>query len=110
MPDRATDEDLELLEELGVDTAPVSSGGRTAREQRIIAGFEEIMRFVEKHGRPPEHGEDRDIFERLYAVRLGRLRTLADCRVLLEPLDRQGLLAGASSASTEVDLSDEELL
>ena len=35
------------------------------REERIIAGFEEIQRFVEKHGRAPQHGEDRDIIERL---------------------------------------------
>ena len=50
------------------------------REERIIAGFEEIQRFVEKHGRAPQHGEDRDIFERLYAVRLDRLRALEECR------------------------------
>ncbi len=56
------------------------AGGRSAREERIIAGFEDIQRFVEKHGRPPQHGEDRDIFERLYAVRLDRLRMLPDCR------------------------------
>jgi hypothetical protein len=31
------------------------------REERIIAGFEEIQRFVEQHSRAPQHGEDRDI-------------------------------------------------
>ena len=72
-------------------------GRRTPREERIIAGFEEIQRFVEKHGRAPQHGEDRDIFERLYAVRLDRLRELEECRALLEPLDHQGLLAGADA-------------
>ncbi len=66
---------------------------RAARRARsaIIAGFEEIQRFVEKHGRAPQHGEDRDIFERLYAVRLDRLRALDECRALLAPLDHQGL-------------------
>ena len=72
---------------------------RSPREERIIAGFEEIQRFVEKHGRAPQHGEDRDIFERLYAVRLDRLRELDECRALLEPLDHQGLLAGAEPAA-----------
>ncbi len=72
--------------------APEAKGGRPPREERVIAGFEEIQRFVEKHGRAPQHGEDRDIFERLYAVRLDRLRALPDCRALLEPLDHQGLL------------------
>ena len=87
MPEHITDEDLELLGELGVDTAPTASGGRTAREQRIIAGFEEIQRFVEEHGRKPEHGENRDIFERLYAVRLDRMRESAECRKVLKDMD-----------------------
>ncbi len=73
MPERITDEDLELLSELGRRgrrrTRPAVA---RAREQRIIAGFEEIERFVQEHGRAPEHGENRDIFERIYAVRLDR--------------------------------------
>lgn len=92
MADDINDDDIELLGELGVDAEPVSSGGRTAKEQRIIAGFEEIERFVEEHGRLPEHGESRDIFERLYAVRLDRIRESAECRVILAGLDSRGLL------------------
>ena len=91
---------------------PEKKGGRSPREERIIAGFEEIQRFVEKHGRAPQHGEDRDIFERLYAVRLDRLRALEECRALLAPLDHQGLLAGARRVSprpTEA-IDDDELL
>ncbi len=86
----------ELAGELA-EFAPVEkAAGRPASEERVIAGFEEIQRFVEKHGRLPQHGEDRDIFERLYAVRLDRLRALPDCRALLEPLDHQQLLSGGS--------------
>ena len=85
----------ELAAELSEFAAPEAKGGRPPREERIIAGFEEIQRFVEKHGRAPQHGEDREIFERLYAVRLDRLRALPDCRAVLEPLDHQGLLTGA---------------
>ena len=112
MPERITDEDLELLGELGVDTAPDQSDARSAREQRIIAGFEEIAQFVVAQGRLPQHGEHRDIFERLYAVRLGRLRESEECRTLLRPLDSRGLLAADDSASLapEADLSDEALL
>ncbi|MCG3186642.1 MAG: hypothetical protein IOMNBAOH_01205 [Rhodocyclaceae bacterium] len=91
-----SDADLdELAAELAEFAPPEKPGGRPPREERVIAGFEEIQRFVEKHGRAPQHGEERDIFERLYAVRLDRLRALPDCRALLEPLDHQGLLAGA---------------
>src|SRR5690606_40413 len=63
----------------------------TAREERIIAGFEDIVRFFEEHGHAPLHGEDRDIFERLYAVRLDRMRALDECRTLLAAFDKHGL-------------------
>jgi hypothetical protein len=89
----------DLAAELGDFAPPESKGGRPPREERVIAGFEEIQRFYEKHGRVPQHGEDRDIFERLYAVRLDRLRALPDCRALLEPLDHQRLLAAPSLAA-----------
>lgn len=112
MPERVTDDDLELLGDLGLDAAPAALGGRTAREQRIIAGFEEIERFVEEHGRAPQHGENRDIFERLYAVRLDRIRESAECREVLKDMDARGLLSakdtGANSAADES--SDEDLL
>jgi hypothetical protein len=109
---RFTEEDDALLDELGVEVEARKQASRTPREERIIAGFEEIQRFVEEHGHPPQHGEGRDIFERLYAVRLDRLRELDDCRVLLEPLDHQGLLAGAAPApaSAPDELDDDELL
>jgi hypothetical protein len=78
----------------------------TPREERIIAGFEDIVRFYEEHGHAPQHGEERDIFERLYAVRLDRLRELEECRTLLIPLDKHGLLDAAPKAlePEEMDL------
>ncbi|CAJ3147649.1 GIY-YIG nuclease family protein [Burkholderia pseudomallei] len=92
----------DLAAELSDFAAPEKKGGRPPREERTIAGFEEIQRFFETHNRAPQHGEDRDIFERLYAVRLDRLRALPDCLTLLAPLDHQGLLADAPSvAATE---------
>jgi len=112
MPKYTTDDDLELLGELGVDMAPEPSGQRSAKEERIIAGFEEIERFVEEQGRLPEHGENYDIFERLYAVRLERLRESEECREVLSPLDSRGLLDAKADTSltTEEDLTDEVLL
>jgi hypothetical protein len=92
MADNINDDDIELLGELGVEADPVATGGRTAKEQRIIAGFEEIERWIAEHGCPPAHGESRDIFERLYAVRLDRIRESAECRALLAGLDAKGLL------------------
>jgi hypothetical protein len=113
MADDINDDDIELLGELGVEVAPVVSGGRTAKELRIIAGFEEIERFVEEHGRLPLHGESRDIFERIYAVRLDRIRDSAECRGLLAELDPRGLLgpdAELRKSRVEEAPSDESLL
>lgn len=101
----------ELRSELDDFAQPEKKGGRSAREERIIAGFEEIQRFVEKNGHAPRHGEDGDIFERLYAVRLDRLRALEECRSLVAPLDNQGLLTGAPfTSSAPADAMDEDEL
>lgn len=108
----AEQSDQELLDALGVSAAPEKNAARSPRAERIIAGFEDIQRFVEDHGRSPRHGEDRDIFERLYAVRLDRLRELAECRTLLTPFDHQGLLTRAEivRASAPDDIDDAALL
>lgn len=100
----------ELAQELAEFAEPEKKGGHTARAVRIIAGFEEIRRFVEKNGHAPQHGEALDIFERLYAVRLDRLRALEECRSILAPLDRQGLLSGTQIAHASSEAIDEDEL
>jgi hypothetical protein len=102
----------ELRAELDEFAQLETRGGRSPREERIIAGFEEIQRFVEQYGRAPQHGEDKDIFERLYAVRLDRMRGLEECRALLTPLDHQALLGeGENAAAAPVEtMDDDELL
>lgn len=107
-----TEEDDELLAELGIEIESKKTARYTAREERIIAGFEEIQKFVVDHGRLPEHGEGKDIFERLYAVRLDQIRNQEECRNLLKELDHQKLLSGDFKADTEAiaELDDDELL
>ena len=107
-----TDEDDALLGELGVEVEAKKPKSLTAREERIIAGFEDIQRFYTEHGRAPRHGEDNDIFERIYAVRLDRLRQLDECRTLLQALDHQGLLGDAVAAGVGIDdeIDDDALL
>ena len=101
----------ELRSELDEFAQPEKKKGLSAKEERIIAGFEEIQRFVEEHGRAPQHGEDNDIFERLYAVRLDRIRALEECRDLVTPLDHQGLLDGTYANETEsIDAMDDDAL
>ncbi|MDQ2841911.1 MAG: GIY-YIG nuclease family protein [Acidobacteriota bacterium] len=104
--------DDELLAELGVSVEPPKTGGHTPREERIIAGFEDIQRFFGANGRAPRHEEELDIFERLYAVRLDRLRVMPEARELLAGLDVHGLLAksaGLEQGRLET-LDDEALL
>lgn len=103
-------DDDELLDALGVEVAPVKAGGRTPREERIIAGFEDILRFHETHRRSPQHGEGRDIFERLYAVRLDQLRKLPEAPTLLAALDKPGLLTGLPATALDVSELDEDAL
>jgi hypothetical protein len=105
-----TDLDLDdLASELAEFDVPERQGSRPPHEERIIAGFEDIQRFVEQHGRVPEHGEERDIFERIYAVRLHRIRSIEECRVIVSPLDHQALLAGNFvSMSQPVETMDDD--
>lgn len=112
MANSFTDDDNALLAELGVEVDVKKLVSRTPREERIVAGFEEILRFAEEHDRAPRHGDDRDIFERLYAVRLDRIREMQECRDLVAPLDKLGLLTDAASslASDADDLDDDALL
>lgn len=101
----------ELRDELAGFAQPEKKGGRSPREERVIAGFEEVQRFVEKNGHPPRHGEDGDIFERLYAVRLDRLRSREECTALLTPFDTQGLLSSAPNVvSVAADSMDDDAL
>lgn len=103
-------DDLEdLATDLAEFDAPEKPVKRSAIEERVIAGFEDIQRFYEREGHAPLHGEDKDIFERLYAVRLERLASNPEYRLLLEPLDTTGLLSMAAEPPNdedEIDLDD----
>lgn len=108
MSREVTDEDLDLLDELGVDTTAKEKSGRSAREERIIAGFEEILRFYEQHQRLPENRQSADIFERIYAVRLESIRRSHECCILLEEWDRFGMLSQEEEATSVVNSGEVE--
>lgn len=103
--------DEEILEELGLTAEAKTESKYSHEEARVIAGFEDIVRFVDEHGRKPEHGDGRDIFERLYAVRLDRIRGNAFYRNLVADLDTHGLLEGAEDvAAAEDEVMDDDAL
>lgn len=107
-------DDEELLAELGVELESPKDSLYTAWEERVLAGFEDVNRFYETQGRLPHNDASRDIFERLYAVRLERLRQLPDAVHLLTvkaSADKHGLLRGdASTSETQAPDDDEALL
>lgn len=103
--------DLDALrDELAEFAEPAEEVSHSPVAERVLAGFEEIQRWVAEHGRAPSRGEGRDIFERLYAVRLDRIRGQEDLRALVTSIDHQGLLsAGDERSADPTTLSDEEL-
>ncbi|MBC6402295.1 MAG: GIY-YIG nuclease family protein [Hyphomonadaceae bacterium] len=106
-----TEEDAALLAELGIGVESKKELAHTPREERIMGGFEEIQHFAAKHGRVPQHSEVRDVFERLHAARLERLRTLEQSRELIGSLDDAGLLEGAApESSTRTEQLDDDAL
>ncbi len=110
MPEQSAED---MLAELGLDTSPVQRRALTGVEERVIAGFEEIKAFHLEHGRLPQDNCDQEIFERLYAIRLNRLRALEEYKDLLAQYDQDGILAPPQSKTDKEDLEDlsaEELL
>jgi len=105
-----TEDDDALLADLGVEPEAKKTITRTPKEERIIACFEEIERFVKDHDHLPQHGEDKDIFERLYAVRLDKIRTSPECREILNELDTMGLLDTESDTMQLSDDMDDDTL
>ncbi|MDC9701415.1 MAG: GIY-YIG nuclease family protein [Alphaproteobacteria bacterium] len=84
--------------------------GLSAKEERIIAGFADIQHFVAEKGDVPHSGEERSVFERIYAARLDRLRQLEDSRALLVSLDTGNLLGRDEECDDSSSLHDPDRL
>jgi hypothetical protein len=99
----------EMLALLGAKPERKKVVSRTPKEARIIAGFEDILKFFEEHGRLPQHGAAGDIFERLYATRLDALRRQPDSCALLADMDAAGWL-NQEEASFDLEEVEEDAL
>lgn len=110
--EKITSEDDELLAALGIEVEVKKKTTFTALEERVIAGFEEIQKFVDEHKRLPLHGEENDIFERLYAVRLEKIKEKQEFVDLLKEFDNQNILSGEIKNTVDIpsDIDDDELL
>ena len=105
-----TEEDAALLADLGIEAEAKKKTTFTAREEWIIAGFEEIQNFITENGRHPTFGENKDIFERIYATRLEAIRRQPDCIELLKERDHQDLLNESFITKSGLDDLDDDAL
>ncbi len=99
--------DLDELEvELGGPIEVKAAPKLSAEQARVVASFEDILKFYNEHGRAPRHGEGRDIFERMYAAHLDALRRQPRFHSLLEDLDKHGLLDMGEDNPDNVDTDE----
>lgn len=107
-----TNEDELLLEALGVEVRPNTVMKYTPLEERVISAFEEIVSFYEAYNKLPSIDNSADIFERIYAIHLERIRASPQFVELLRDSDDFGLLAMEQSKRKlpKSELNDTELL
>ena len=99
-----TNPDLDELEALLGGPIEVKAAPKlSAEEARVVAGFEDILKFHADNGRAPRHGDGQDIFERIYAAHLDALRSQTRFHDILADLDTPGLLQGDDAAADDLD-------
>ena len=84
--------DEEILDELEIELELKSTKVLTPLEERLISGFEEINVFYETHQRVPCLNDDADIFEKLCASRLGKIKQNSAISSVVIHLDKFELL------------------
>ena len=107
-----TDEELEKLiaaDDLGLTKPKPKRTPQTTEEERLLEGFQELIRFVETTGAAPvELGagmNERLLFTRLIAIR----KNPAQCERLL-PFDEYGLLRGEIAAPVKESATIDDIL
>ncbi|WP_180048201.1 hypothetical protein [Acinetobacter sp. YH12243] len=88
--ERLTDD--QILDELEIQLELKSSKILTPLQERVISGFEEINHFFETHQRVPSHHADADIFEKLCASRLDKIKQNSDMKSVVLFLDKFNLI------------------
>ncbi|MDV2441474.1 hypothetical protein QR665_18705 [Acinetobacter gerneri] len=84
--------DEEILDELEIELELKSTKVLTPLEERLISGFEEINVFYETHQRVPSLNDDADIFEKLCAFRLEKIKQNSAMSSVVIHLDKFELL------------------
>ena len=84
--------DEQILDELEIELELKSAKVLSPLEERLISGFEEINVFYETHQRIPSLNDDADIFEKLCASRLGKIKQNSAMSSVVIHLDKFELL------------------
>ncbi|UGQ29064.1 hypothetical protein [Acinetobacter calcoaceticus] len=84
--------DEQILDELEIELELKSTKVLTPLEERLISSFEEINIFYEAHQRIPCLNDDADIFEKLCASRLGKIKQNSAMKSVVTHIDKFELL------------------
>ena len=84
--------DEQILDELEIELELKSAKVLSPLEERLISGFEEINVFYETHQRIPSLNDDADIFEKIYASRLEKIKQNSAMSSVVIHLDKFELL------------------
>ena len=84
--------DDQILDELEIQLELKSPKVLTPLEERLISGFEEINHFFETHQRVPSLHKHADIFEKLCASRLDKIKQNTEFKSVVLSLDKFNLL------------------
>lgn len=82
---------------------------RSAFDERVITGFEEITSFHSEYGREPANTPGADIFERLLGTRLKAIRRNENLHGLLAEFDAEKLLSGPRHPAKAEELDPDGL-
>ena len=84
--------DDQILDELEIQLELKSAKLLTPLQERLISGFEEINHFFETYQRVPSHHTDADIFEKLCASRLDKIKQNSEMKSVVLFLNKFNLL------------------
>ena len=88
--ERLTDD--QILDELDIQLELKSPKVLMPLQERLISGFEEINHFFETYQQVPSHHTDADIFEKLCASRLDKIKQNSEMKSVVVFLDKFNLL------------------
>ena len=106
-----TEDDDELIRELDLEIKKNKTTKFSDEIQRVITKFQEIQTFYDDNKRLPSFDNQKNIFERIYAVRLEKILKNESFKKILETYDRNNLLKNINFKKTSIhNLSDDQIL